>query len=320
MNIESPNSGSVPAKHSPGKRLIAIVGATASGKTAAAVLIAKRFNGEIINADSRLFYEGMEIGTARPSDEELDSVPHHLIGFLSPGDSYSISEFLAAASEKIVEVNGRSNLPVIAGGTGQYLWGLLEGWKVPKIPPDPELRARLEQELESHGVDALYSRLQELDPDVAAGTDAKNHRRVIRALERIASGVQQANRTAVDPGYNSLLIGLHVERAELHRRIADRVDGMIAAGWLDEVKRLIDAGIDFDSPALSAIGYREMAAVVRGEIKLEEARERTIRATNRLVRHQNNWFKQTDPRIKWVDVTNGDLTSVIEPVQKWIDD
>lgn len=297
--------------------MVAIVGATASGKSAAAVLVAKRFNGEIINTDSRLFYRGMEIGTARPTDQELNSVPHHLVGFLSPSTSYNIAEFLNDATRCIDEIHGRSALPVIAGGTGQYVWGLLEGWKVPQVPPNPELREQLEQELAEHGVDALFLRLQTLDPETAATVDGKNHRRVIRALERIAAGIKQENRTAVDPGYDSLVIGLHVERAELHRRIVERVDKMLAAGWIDEVKRLLDEGIDFGLPALSAIGYREIAAVTKGEITIEAARERTIRASNRLVRHQNNWFKQTNSRIKWIDVTDGDLSPVVDSVEVW---
>lgn len=255
-----------------------------------------------------------------PSDVELSSVRHHMVRFLSPNESYSIAEFLAAARQAINDVHTSGTLPVIAGGTGQYVWGLLEGWQVPEIPPDLELRALLEQELEEHGVDALYSRLVQLDADVAAGVDGKNHRRVIRALERIAAGAGTANRTKVDPGFDSLVVGLHVERAELHRRIIARVDEMLAAGWVDEVRRLLDGGVDFDSPALSAIGYRDIAAVVKGKIAIEEARERTIRATNRLVRHQNNWFKQTDPRIKWIDVTDGDLSRLLEPVEAWYRD
>ncbi len=303
---------------SSGGKLVVVVGATASGKSDAAILIAQKFDGEVVNSDSRLFYRGMEIGTARPTGEELASVPHHLIGFLEPSDTYSLARFLSDASAAARDIQDRGKLPVITGGTGQYVWGLLEGWQVPDVPPDTELRAQLEKELAEYGVDALYARLQQLDPHVAESIDGKNHRRVIRALERIASGSEHENREAIDPGYDSLVIGLHVERAELHRRIAERVDRMLAAGWLDEVKHLIDAGVDFDSPALSAIGYRELVSVISGEMAIDEARERTIRVTNRLVRHQNNWFKQADPRINWFDVTDGDISRVIEPVEKWL--
>ncbi len=300
----------------PGK-LVAVVGATASGKSDAALLLAQEFDGEVVNSDSRLFYRGMEIGTARPSQAELDSVPHHLVGFLSPTDPYSLAQFLSDARQVVDDIHGRSRLPIVVGGTGQYVWGLLEGWQVPEVPPDPELRSRLEAELEEQGVDALYRRLRELDPEAAAAVDGKNHRRVIRALERMASGTGAQNRAAIDPGYDSLLIGLHVERAELHRRIEQRVDRMLAAGWVEEVKQLLDQGVDFDLPALSAIGYREIALVIRGETALEEARERTIRATNRLVRHQNNWFKRSDSRINWINVTDGDLSRVVDAVRRW---
>lgn len=295
-------------------RLVAVVGATASGKSDAAVLLAKNFSGEVINADSRLFYKGMEIGTARPSDETLKSVPHHLVGFLKPDLQFSLSEFLGLARETVSDIQSRGKLPVVAGGTGQYVWGLLEGWKVPEIPPDIELRKKLEEELKEQGVGALYSRLEELAPEVAASTDSKNHRRVVRALERVASGIEQDHRSASDPGYDSLIVGLRVQRSELHRRIVERIHRMLDSGWMEEVKTLVAVGVDFNLPALSAIGYRDLKSVLENEITLDEARERTIHATNRLVRHQNNWFKQSDPRIEWVDVTDGDLSRVVDVV------
>jgi tRNA dimethylallyltransferase len=186
------------------------------------------------------------------------------------------------------------------------------------VPPDPELRAGLELELEQQGVDALFARLKSLDPDVAAALDGKNHRRVIRALERLASGTEAGNRESIDPGYDSIVIGLHVERAELHRRITERIDRMLSAGWVQEVERLVESGVDPTSSAFSAIGYREIAAALIGKMTMDEARDRTIHATNRLVRHQNNWFKRTDERITWIDVTDGGLERVIEPLSKWM--
>ncbi len=237
-----------------GGRLAVLIGATASGKSHAAVIIAERFSGEVINADSRLFYRGMEIGTARPPGEMLSKAPHHLISFLKPDQPYNLAQYLQDASQVITDVQSRGNLPVLVGGTGQYVWGLLEGWQVPEIPPDDALRQQLERELEEYGVDALYARLRELDADIAADIDRKNPRRVIRALERVSAGVRFRHRTAINPEYDSIIIGLHVERAELHRRIAERVDHMLAEGWIEEVRALIDSGISFDSPALSAIG------------------------------------------------------------------
>lgn len=312
------SSSATPDGSTGNKRLVAIVGATASGKTDAAALIASSFGGEVVNADSRLFYRGMEIGTASPPPETLNAVPHHLVGFLHPEDPYSLAQFLTAATAAISDVHARGKLAVIVGGTGQYVWGLLEGWQVPQVPPDNELRSRLEQELAEHGIDALYQRLKALNPEVAEAIDGRNHRRVIRALERASAGSSDDHRKAVDPGYDALVIGLFVERTELHRRIEERIDVMLSAGWVREVERLIEDGVDLSSPALSAIGFREIAASLRGEITLGEARLRTIHSTNRLVRHQNNWFKRNDPRITWIDVTDGCVDRVLEPVTSWM--
>jgi tRNA dimethylallyltransferase len=299
-------------------KLAVVVGATASGKTEAAILIAQAFDGEVINSDSRLFYRGMDIGTAKPSPEQLSVVPHHLISFLEPQEPFSLADFLKKAHEAIAAVSARGRLPVIAGGTGQYVWGLLEGWEVPQVSRDTALRAELEAQLEQQGVQALFERLKSLDPDAAAATDPRNHRRIIRAIERAAAGAAGQWRAARDLVYDTLIIGLKVDRAELHRRIAARVDGMIAAGWAEETRRLLERGVDLATPAMSAIGYREMAAHIRGELSLDEVRERTIRATNRLVRHQNNWFKPGDGRITWVDVTDGKLERVLEPMGEWL--
>ncbi len=309
----------MPHQLSPGSpRVVAVVGATASGKSVAAARIASAFHGEVINSDSRLFYKGLDIGTAKPSSDELAAVPHHLISFLEVQEQYSLARFLKDAGNLIDDISAREKLSVVAGGTGQYVWGLLKGWQVPEIPADPELRSQLESELDSSGVAALFERLEKLDPRAAESVDSQNPRRVIRALERVLSGIPSPEREAIDPGYNSLVIGLHVERAVLHTRIAERVDAMLAEGWLDEVRSLLESGVDFDLPAMSAIGYREMAASLRGEMTIDEARERTIRNTNRLVRHQNNWFKPDDPRIKWIDVTDGDIGAVEEQVKSWL--
>ena len=299
-------------------KLVVVAGPTSSGKTEAAICIAQEFGGEVINSDSRLFYRGMDIGTAKPSPEQLAAVPHHLIGFLDPQEPFSVADFLEKAPRLIAEVSARGRLPVVAGGTGQYVWGLLEGWDVTRTPPDLALRAELEAQMEREGVEALFRRLQQADPAAAAVTDRRNHRRIIRAIERAAAGAVGPARTSNGPGYDALILGLKVERAELHRRIAARVDAMIAAGWLDETRSLLEQGLTPETPAMSAIGYREMAAHIRGELSLEEARERTIRATNRLVRHQNNWFKPGDERITWVDVTDGELDRVLAPVGEWL--
>ena len=301
------------------ERLLTIVGATASGKTDAAVLVAEKFGGEVVNADSRLFYRGLDIGTAKPPPELLDRVPHHLIGFLGPTESFSVAEFLVRCRVLISQINSRGNLPVLAGGSGQYVWGLLEGWQVPEVAPDPALRDKLERTLQEHGVHALYERLLKEDPTAAGSVDPRNHRRIIRAFERARAGhPAEAARKRSEPEYDCLVIGLQVSRKTLHQRVRQRVDNMIAAGWQDEVSRLLREGVPVDAPAMSSIGYREMAACAQGQATLDDVREKAAVATNRLIRRQNNWFKPADPRIEWVDVTDGNLTPVIELAGRWL--
>lgn len=297
--------------------VLVIIGATASGKTSLSLEAAKELNGEIINADSRLFYRGLDIGTAKPTADELALAPHHLISFLDPDQSFSLAEFLNSARLRIDEVTERGRLPIIVGGSGQYVWGLLEGWNVPAVEPNHELRAELEGLLEKEGIESLFKRLANMDPRTAASTDPRNHRRIIRAIERADSGATES-RSYSDPRYDSLTVGLRVERSELHRRIESRTDEMLAAGWVDEVKKLLASGMTSGNPSMSAIGYREIALSLKGEINLSEARRRTIVATNRLVRHQNNWFKATDPRIQWVDMNSGETDEALRIIKNWV--
>jgi tRNA dimethylallyltransferase len=301
-------------------RLIAIVGPTASGKSDLAAELAHRLGGEVVNADSRQFYRGMNVGTAGPSADQLALAPHHLVGFLEPTQSFSLTGFLELARSLVKEIDSSGRLPILSGGTGQYVWGLLEGWDVPKAPPDPAVRSRLESELRDKGVGCLAARLQAMDPVVAARTDLRNHRRVVRALERLEAGadIGAQPRKAETPPYDALVIGLRVERAELHARIRARIDHMISQGWRDEVARLLDAGVPIDAPALSAIGYREMARYLAGELTLDQVKREATVATNRLVRHQNNWFKPDDPRIRWIDIGDHALNAAESIVREWL--
>ena len=300
------------------QKLVVVIGATASGKTEAAMAIAHSFDGEVVNADSRLFYRGMDIGTAKPSRAQLAGVRHHLIDFVEPDQKFSLAQFLKCARKTIADIGGRGKLPVMAGGTGQYVWGLLEDWQVPEVEPDEELRQELESVLVDRGVEALYDRLRQADPAVAERTDRRNHRRIIRAIERVEAGVKGPASRGMASKYDALIIGLNVERAELHRRTAERVDLMLARGWLEETQALLDRGIAPSMPAMSAIGYRELAAHIRGQMSLELVREKTIHATSRLIRHQNNWFKLADKRITWVDVTDGNTAKTLEHVSEWL--
>jgi len=288
--------------------LLAVVGATATGKTATSVELALALDGEIVNGDSRLFYRGMNVATTKPTPEETKGVPHHLVDFLDPDDEYSLASYVKQARTLINEITVRGKLPILVGGTGQYIWALIEGWEVPEIEPDAKLRAELELRLGKDGVEPLADELTKIAPEVAVSTDLLNPRRVIRAIERVRSNPSgdaiNNRRKALDEPFNAHIIGLTIERSVLHRRVLDRLDNMLANGWVAEIESLLEAGYTTDNRALSGIGYRQMIPHLVGEYDLEEAVRLSAVATNRLIRHQNNWFKLDDPRINWVDMTD----------------
>ena len=301
-------------------RLVAVVGPTAAGKSALAVEIARHLDGEIINADSRLLYRGLDIGTAKPTPEERRGVPHHLVDILSPGDSYSLAIFLADSRRLIEAIASRGRLPVLVGGTGQYVWGLLEGWDVPRVGPDAELRRCLEETLADDGLDRLVAQLVELDPESAERIDLRNPRRVIRAIERARAGEPGTGGliSTEGPPYDALVVGLTLDRQALYGRIDDRIDDMIAQGWPDEVKGLLAGGVTVDAPGMSAIGYRDMVRHVRGEITLDEMRAAVKKATRALVRRQNNWFKPADPRIAWIAAGQDAASKANDLTGRWL--
>ena len=288
--------------------LVAIVGPTAAGKSELALRLAQRFGGEIVNADSRLVYRGMDVGTGKPSPAELANVAHHIVDVVDPDETYNLALYLEEANGAIRGVDSRGRLPLLVGGTGQYVWALLEGFSAPQVPPSPSLRERLETQARDEGHDALWARLREVDPESAGRIDPRNVRRVVRALEvTLESGVPFSQaRKRERPPYRSLVIGLTIERAELYRRIDRRVEGMITAGWLGEAARLQGSGYLPDLPAMGAIGYREMAAYVTGKLSLEEATLRIKGATHRFARRQYAWFRLSDPRISWLDAASPD--------------
>lgn len=282
--------------------VVFIVGATATGKTAAAIELAKHAAVHVVNADSRQVYRGMSIGTAKPAPEERAAVPHHLIDVVDPSDGYSLAAFLSQARSAIDDVLARGARPVVVGGTGQYVWGLAEGWQAPEVPPQEELRARLEREAAEHGAAALHARLARVDAHAAASIDPRNVRRVVRALEvwQVTGKRFSSLRKKGEVPFESRLFGIDVGREELRARIDARVDGMIARGWLEEVRALLEAGYGPELPAFSAAGYQELAAHLRGELTLDEAVASAKKATHRLARSQASWFRRSDPRITWV--------------------
>ena len=302
-------------------RLVAIVGPTAVGKSALALEVARAVGGEIVNVDSRLFYRGFDIGTAKPSSADLAGAPHHLIDVLDAGERMGLHRFIEAATEVIEDIDRRGRLPVLVGGTGQYLWGLLEGWEVPRVPPDEALRTELEEMASVQGGDALFSLLEKADPEAAGRIDSRNVRRVIRAIEVArALGPGASRGRAEDEPFDSLVIGLTLARSDIYERIDRRIDGMIESGWLGEVAALLKQGVDPKSPSFGAIGYRELAAHLSGEGPLDEAVAAARRASRRLVRHQYGWFPLDDPRIHWVDVTDDPEEACIAIIRRWMKD
>lgn len=294
------------------RRLIAIVGATATGKTALGIELARRIDGEIIGADSRQVYRHMDIGTAKPTPEECAAVPHHLLDVVNPDEPFGLGTWLDLARAALEDIWSRGKQPILVGGTGQYVWALLEGWRVPRVPPDRDLR----DELESRPPEELLAELRRVDPEAESYIDPRNVRRVVRALEvQAATGKPFSYwRTKDPPEFESLVTGLAMAREDLYRRIDSRVDAMFAAGFVDEVKRLLDMGYGRELPSLSGIGYREIAEHLAGERDLASAIEGTKTGTHRLARHQHAWFKQADERIRWVPsgLQNGEVRRTVE--------
>ena len=292
--------------------LILIVGPTAVGKTEIAIQLAERHNGEIVSADSRLFYRGMDIGTAKPSREEQARVPHHLIDIANPDEILSLAVFQQKAHEIIADIHTRNNLPFLVGGTGQYVRAVTEGWTPPEVKPDEHLRDELTRQKDENGIYWLHEKLRTLDPAAAEKIDARNFRRTIRALEVILTTGKKFSeqRGQTDSPYHLITIGLTRPRVELYARVDARIDSMFASGFLDEVKGLLERGYSPALPTMSAIGYRECVQVLEGKIKLEEAQQAIRRMTRIFVRRQANWFKESDPNILWFKVENGVLERI----------
>ena len=293
----------MPISKSDSPPLLFIVGPTAVGKSALALNLALAFNGEIVNADSRQIYRFMDIGTAKPSLEDRAKVPHHLIDILDPDQGFSLSTFLELAQGAIADIQGRGKLAIVCGGTGQYIQALLGGWKVPKVPPDPQLRAKLEDEANRGGTEALYQRLLEIDPESASRIHQRNLRRIIRALEiyEVTGTPASELRARQYPPFRSLIIGLTTSREELYTRIDHRVDDMLKNGLVEEVRHLHQLGYSASLPSMSSMGYKEIILLLKGDLSLEEAAQRIKYETHRFARRQYAWFRLRDPRIQWLE-------------------
>ncbi len=282
------------------------------GKTATAIELAERLGGEIVSADSRYLYRGLDIGTAKPTPAERARAPHHLIDVTTPDTPWSLTQVQAAAMQAIGEIHARGRLPLLVGGTGQYIRAITDGWQAPP-EADPALRAELESALARDGLPALVERLRAVDPDSANQIDVRNPRRVIRALEVALTTGQSfiaQQRKAPPPHWAITIIGLHRPRPALYQRIDERVEAMMRAGLLEEVRALAARGYGWDLPAMSALGYQQIGEHLRGECDVEEAVRRIKRETRRFVRRQANWFKPTDPAIHWFDLTSASVADI----------
>ena len=283
--------------------LLSIVGPTSVGKTDLAIRLALALDGEVVNADSRQVYRHMDIGTAKPTPDQRSLVLHHLVNILDPDEAFGLGSFMRLASRAISDIHRRGKLPILVGGTGQYVWSLLEGWRPPRVPPNRALRERLEKEAKLCGPAALFSRLTEVDPQAENTVDGRNPRRVIRALEVYeATGLAPSSliRSKGPSPYAFSVVGLTLDRQALYGRIDSRVDSMMDRGLLAETRRLLSMGYTPELPSMSSVGYREMVLHLNSQLALAEAVQRAKYATHRLARRQLTWFRAGDPRIRWV--------------------
>lgn len=296
------------------KKIISIVGPTASGKSDLAINIAEKYKLSIINSDSKLLYKGLNIGTAKPSIEELNKTKHYMVNILQPDESSNLLWFLENCRRIIEKLD---SVPILVGGTGQYTWGILEGWDPPQIEPDFKLRQKLEQEISDLGINQVIEKYSKIYP-LFENKDLENPRRLIRIIERYKSGYTDSPRRRIkNNNLESLILGIKIDRERTDMLIKSRIKKMIDFGWIEEVNQLLKNGIKKSSPAMSSIGYKEVVSYIEGEYDKNQLEEKIFISTRKLMRHQDNWFKKSDKRIKWIDFDNSfDLADNI--ISEWL--
>ncbi|MEU2431841.1 tRNA (adenosine(37)-N6)-dimethylallyltransferase MiaA [Streptomyces sp. NPDC007861] len=295
----------------PAPRVIAVVGPTAAGKSDLGVQLARQLGGEVVNADSMQLYRGMDIGTAKLTEDERGGIPHHLLDIWDVTETASVAEYQKLARAEIDRLLAEGRTPVLVGGSGLYVRGAIDALDFPGT--DPEVRARLEAELEEGGSGVLHARLAAADPDAARAILPSNGRRIVRALEviEITGKPFTANLPGHDAVYDTVQIGVDVERPELDARITLRVDHMWEAGLVDEVRTLEAQGLREGRTASRALGYQQVLAALAGECTEDEARAETVRATKRFARRQDSWFRR-DPRVHWLSGAVADRAELPE--------
>lgn len=301
--------------------LIVILGPTGVGKTALAIQVARPLGGEIVSADSRQVYRWMDIGTAKPTPAQRAAVPHHLVDIVAPDEDFSLAHFCDLARAALEAITARGRLPLLVGGTGQYLAAILEGWQVPRVPPQPALRARLRQEAQAQGSAALHERLQKVDPAAAAKISPNNLRRIVRALEvyEVSGAPISEQQGRHPPPYNIFCVGLTMERPELYRRVDQRAEEMVRQGLLAEIHTLLERGYGWELPAMSGLGYRQFRPYLAGECSLEEALTQLQHDTHAFIRHQYTWFRRLQVD-RWFDAGRPEELDAVRPtVQTWLE-
>jgi len=299
-------------------KVVIIVGPTAVGKTRLSIRLAKRINGEIVSADSRYIYRGMDIGSAKPSIIERENVPHHMIDIADPDETWSLAQYFELSRQKIDEILARSHVPIIVGGTGQYIRAMTEGWTVPALEPDPVLRTVLNDWAKEIGPQELFRKLGVVDREACTFIDASNVRRTIRALEVIFSTGKKFSslRTKNKPENDFWIVGLTLPRSKLYANVDQRIEEMFKIGLIEEVKNLLQQGYDDTLPSMSAIGYREVAQFLKGEISIDEVKTLMRRNTRKFIRRQANWFKPDDPSIHWYSVEEDPLDKIVKEINE----
>lgn len=301
--------------------LIVLLGPTAVGKTELSLSLCEKFKGEVVSADSRQLYRFMDIGTAKATPQEQQRIPHHLLDLCNPDEHLTVAEYQRLAYEAVDAIHARSHLPFLVGGTALYLRAIVEGLRIPEVPPNPQLRNELEEQLASEGVQSLFEQLQQLDPATSAVIDGRNPRRVLRALEIvITTGKSKVELEGAEPPpYRILSIGLTRNREALYRRVDQRVDEMLRQGLVEETRQLLARGYDETLPAMSSLGYRECIAHLHGDLSAEETAAALKIATHRFVRHQYTSFRRMK-EVHWFDLDIDRPSQVFDLVAAFLEE